>query len=93
MRLLFVIVAARFDVSNIALEWIGKTSTFWFKIYFKDNSNLGQKFFWMFSFAAVDELSLSLFLHLDFHFVLKVNMVISQFFFEKRCTYVLSESF
>ena len=66
MRLLFAIAAARFDVSNIALEWIAKTFTFWFKIYFKDNSNLGRKFFWMFSFAAVDELSLNLFLHLDF---------------------------
>lgn len=83
MRLLFVIVAARFDVSNIALEWIGKTFTFWFKNYFKDNSKLGRKFFWMFSFAAVDELSLNLFLHLDFHFVLKVNMVLSQFFLKR----------
>ena len=45
MRLLFVIVAARFDVSNIALEWIGKTFTFGFKNYFKDNSKLGRKFF------------------------------------------------
>ena len=83
MRLLFVIVAARFDLSNIALDWIGKTFTFWFKIYFKDNSKLGRKFFWMFSFAAVDELSLNLCLHLDFHFVLKVNMVISQFFLKR----------
>ena len=83
MRLLFVIVAARFDVSNIALEWIGNTFTFWFKIYFKDNSELSRKFFLMFSFAAVDELSLNLFLHLDFHFVLKVNKVISQFFLKR----------
>ena len=82
MRFLLVIAVACFGMWNIALEllWLNL-----FPPFFEGITTAYDKLILCFSFPAIDEqttaVTLSTFgvLHVDFHFVFKLNIVLSQF--------------